>query len=186
MKYSERLPVTEDVRLIPLISGKEVRARVRQLAGEISDQYAGEEVLCICVLKGAFLFFADLIRQLSVPATIDFVRLSSYGAGTSSTSNLCFSKDLEEPVAGRNVLVVEDIVDSGRSMAYLTNILSGRGPKNLKVCALVAKQERREIDFEADLVGFNLTGKGFLVGYGMDHAERYRDLDGVYEFVRTR
>ena len=185
MERGERLPAVDGGELVQVVSGADIRARVRELAEEISAQYVGEEVLCVCVLKGAFLFFADLVRRLSVPAVIDFVRLSSYGAGTSSGPDLRFSKDLEESVAGRHVIVVEDIVDSGRSMAYFKDVLAGRGPKSLKVCALVDKQERREVDFEVDLVGFNLTGKGFLVGYGMDHAERYRDLDGIYELIRA-
>lgn len=185
MERGERLDAVDGGELVRVVSGADIRARVRELAEDISTRYAGEEVLCVCVLKGAFLFFADLVRRLSVPAVIDFVRLSSYGAGTSGGPDLRFSKDLEESVAGRHVIVVEDIVDSGRSMAYFKDVLAGRGPKSLKVCALVDKQERREVDFEVDLVGFNLTGKGFHVGYGMDHAERYRDLDGIYELIRA-
>lgn len=175
--------MTRDLRL--LVSGDEVRARTGELAREISREYAGQPVLAVCVLKGAFLFFADLVRRLDLELTVDFVRLASYGDATCPSEKTIFSKDLEETVQDRHLLVVEDIVDTGRSMACLTGVLSGRGPKSLKICALVDKQERREVQLAVDFAGFDLTGQGFLVGYGMDFAERYRELDGIFERVRS-
>jgi hypoxanthine phosphoribosyltransferase len=168
-----------------LVSGEDIRRKTAEMAKELSDLYAGEEVVCICVLKGAFLFFADLVRRMDPPVTVDFVRLASYGDRTSPGEELVFSKDMEESIRGRHALIVEDIVDTGRSMAYLKNVFHGRGPKSLKICALVDKQERRQVDLAVDYYGFNLTGEGFLVGYGMDCGERYRELDGIYELIRS-
>lgn len=173
-------------RLNCLVTGEEIRERTAAMAKKLSDGYAGEEVVCICVLKGAFLFFADLVRRLAPPVTVDFVRLASYGKRTSPGQELVFSKDMEESIQGRHTLIVEDIVDTGRSMAYLKTVFGGRGPKSLKICALVDKQERREVDLVVDHYGFNLTGQGFLVGYGMDYGERYRELDGIYELIRSQ
>ncbi len=121
---------------------------------------------------------------MDVGPEIDFVRLASYGAGTASSGTLTFSKDLEVNIEGKDVLIVEDIVDSGRSAAFLVHVFSKRNPRSLKICALVDKQERREADVPLSFTGFNLTGKGFLVGYGMDYAERYRELDAIYELTR--
>lgn len=173
-----------ELRLV--VSGDDVRRRTVELARTLSELYDGEEVVCVCVLKGAFLFFADLVRLMDPPLVVDFVRLASYGEFTSPGQELVFSKDLEESIRGRHALIVEDIVDTGRSMAYLKTVLTGRGPKSLKICALVDKQERRETNLAVDYSGYNLTGKGFLVGYGMDCGERYRELDGIYELLQPQ
>ena len=170
------------VILHKVLDAEAIDARVRELAREISEHYADEPVVLICVLKGAYLFFADLMRHLTIEPTIDFLRLSTYQEGCTPSGCLTF-KDMETPIADRHVLLVEDIVDTGRSLAFLKEILGKRGPRSLKVCALVDKRERREVDIEVDFAGFALS-KGFLVGYGMDHAERYRGLDAVYELVQ--
>lgn len=166
-----------------LVSAEAIQARVAELAREIERSYGGQDVVCVCVLKGAFLFFADLMRRLTNHPEMDFVRLASYGSSTSRGKEIHFTKDMEVPVTGKNVLLVEDIVDSGRSVEFLRHVIAKREPQSLKVCALVDKQERREIDLTVDFTGFDLTGKGFLVGYGLDYAEKYRELDALYELV---
>ncbi|MEL7638812.1 MAG: hypoxanthine phosphoribosyltransferase [Solidesulfovibrio sp.] len=160
-----------------------VAARVAELGREVSAHYAGAgEVVMVGVLKGALPFMADLLRALSFCPVLDFVRLASYGAGT-SPGELRFPMDLETDIAGRHVLVVEDIVDTGRSLAYLLDRLAKRNPASLKVCALLDKAYRREVDVAVDFVGF-AAPPVFLVGYGMDVGERLRRLRGVYELVR--
>lgn len=171
-------------RLNVLVPAEEIAARVAELGWEISEAYRNRQLVCVCVLKGAFLFFADLLRHVDVGPEIDFVRLASYGAGTASSGTLTFSKDLEVNIEGKHVLIVEDIVDSGRSVEFLEHVFSKRNPRSLKICALVDKKERRETDVPIAFTGFNLTGKGFLVGFGMDYAERYRELDAIYELIR--
>ncbi len=165
-----------------VISAEDIAARVRELAKEVSEHYGSEPVVLICVLKGAYLFFADLMRQLTIEAFIDFLRLSTYQEGCAPSGSLTFT-DIETPIADRHVLIVEDIVDTGCSLAFLKETLGQRGPRSLKVCALIDKRERRAVDITVDFAGFELS-KGFLVGYGMDHAERYRGLDAVYELVQ--
>ncbi len=167
-----------------IVSAQEIAARIDELGEAISRDYANKPLVCVCVLKGAFLFFADLLRRIGTGPEIDFVRLASYGRGTSSGGTLTFSKDLEVDIADKHVLIVEDIVDSGRSMEFLAHVFLKRRPRSLKICALIDKQERREADVRIDYAGFNLTGKGFLVGYGLDYAERYRELDAIYELIR--
>ncbi|WP_428567906.1 MAG: hypoxanthine phosphoribosyltransferase [Solidesulfovibrio sp. DCME] len=160
-----------------------VAARVAELGREVSAHYAGMgEVVMVGVLKGALPLMADLLRALDFCPVLDFVRLASYGAGT-SPGELRFLMDLETDIAGRHVLVVEDIVDTGRSLAYLLDMLAKRAPASLKVCALLDKAYRREVDVAVDFVGF-AAPPVFLVGYGMDVGERLRRLRGVYELVR--
>ncbi|WP_022663131.1 hypoxanthine phosphoribosyltransferase [Paucidesulfovibrio longus] len=170
--------------LHPLVDAATIHDRVRELGREISASYGNEPLVLVCVLKGAFLFFADLARAMKTECEHDFVRLASYGSGTSRGKEMRFSKDLEVPIEGKHVLIVEDIVDTGNSVEFLRHVFAKSEPLSLKVCALVDKRERREIDIEVDFAGFNLTGAGFLVGYGMDYAERYRELDAIYELVR--
>lgn len=167
-----------------LVDAATIHARVEELGREISAAYANEPLVLVCVLKGAFLFFADLARAMRIECEHDFVRLASYGSGTSRGKEMRFSKDLEVPIEGKHVLLVEDIVDTGNSVEFLRHVFAKRRPQSLKVCALVDKRERREIEINVDFAGFNLTGAGFLVGYGMDYAERYRELDAIYELVR--
>lgn len=168
-------------KLTPFITAEQIAERVESLGKEIAASYEGEEPLvCICVLKGAFLFFSDIIRKIDRPIEVDFVRLASYGTATSRGDDIVFSKDLEVSIEGKDVLVIEDIVDTGHSMDFLMNVLRMRKPKSLKICSLIDKHERREKKVHVDFSGFRLSD-GFIVGYGLDYAERYRELDGIYE-----
>ena len=156
-----------------------IAARVDALAQEIDRDYAGRDLLLIGVLKGSFLFIADLARALSHPADIDFVRIASYGSETRSSGIVEIRKDLETPIRGRHVLIVEDIVDSGYTLETLCNLLLLREPASLRVCALVDKRAQRATEAPVDYVGFSLD-KGFIVGYGLDHDERFRGLADIY------
>jgi hypoxanthine phosphoribosyltransferase len=153
----------------------EIASKIDSLAREISEDYLGSELILIGILKGAFVFLADLMRQLTVPVQVDFVRAASYGDTMESHGNICLTKDLELPIAGRDLLVVEDIVDSGRTLEFLLEDLRRRGPRSVKTCVLLDKRQRREIQFALDYVGFVLE-EGFVVGYGLDCAESYRYL----------
>ncbi|WP_319541248.1 hypoxanthine phosphoribosyltransferase [uncultured Pseudodesulfovibrio sp.] len=168
-------------KLTPFIPAEKIADRVATLGREITDSYKSDgPLVCICVLKGAFLFFADIIRKIDRDIEVDFVRLASYGTATSRSEDIVFSKDLEVSIEGKDVLVIEDIVDTGHSMDFLLHVLRRRNPKSLKICALIDKHERREMDITVDFAGFKLSD-GFIVGYGLDYAERYRELDGIYE-----
>ena len=158
-----------------LFSAEQIHAQVAKLGAQISTDFAGEEILIIAVLKGALLFLADLIRHIDLPLAIDFMAVSSYGAGTESTGVVRILKDLDEPIEGKHVLIVEDIVDSGRTLDYLLRLLQQRSPATIHVCTLLDKQERREIDVPIDYVGFEVPDE-FVVGYGLDYAELYRQL----------
>jgi len=166
-----------------VIASEALHARVAELGAEITARYpADEPLVLVCVLKGAFLFFADLVRHIRRPMEFDFVRMSSYGSGTSRGRQTIFSKDMEVDVAAKHVLLVEDVVDTGHSVRFLLDVLSRRGAASVRVCAVVDKRERREVDLTVDFAGFTIQ-KGFIVGYGMDHAEKYRELDAIYELV---
>lgn len=168
-------------KLTPFITAEEIAKRVKELGKEVTESYEGNEPLvCICVLKGAFLFFSDVIREIDRDIEVDFVRLASYGTATSRSDDIVFSKDLEVSIEDKDVLVVEDIVDTGHSMDFLLQVLRMRKPKSLKICSLIDKHERREKDVTVDFAGFKLN-EGFIVGYGLDYAERYRELGGIYE-----
>jgi hypoxanthine phosphoribosyltransferase len=158
-----------------LIEEDELQARITELGAEISADYAGRDLLLVGVLKGAVFFMADLMRRLTVPCEIDFMAISSYGAATNSSGVVRILKDLDINIAGREVLVVEDIVDSGLTLSYLRRTLLARKPATLEICALLTKPERREIDVPLRYVGFEIPNK-FVIGYGLDFAERYRNL----------
>lgn len=162
-----------------LYSQETIARQIKRLAAEISEDYRDQEVLMVGVLKGSFLFFADLIRELSIQSTVDFVRLASYGSETQSSGIVEFRKDLEMPVKNRNVIIVEDIIDSGYTIETLYHRLSLREPRSLKVCTLIDKKGRREVEFEADYVGLTMDD-GFIIGYGLDLDERYRNLNEIY------
>ncbi len=164
--------------LRPLFSKQDIRRAVKRLAAEISRDYKGEEVLCVCILKGSFMFTSDLIRELKVPATVDFLRVSSYGKGMTSTGEVTITKDLEMDVSGRNVLIVEDIIDSGLTLKWIRDMLAARNAKSVRIVALVDKKARRKVDVPYDYVGFTIDD-GFIVGYGIDYAEKYRDLPEI-------
>ena len=160
-----------------------IQTRVAELAAEISALYDGEELVVVCVLKGAFMFFADLLRRIKGPQVeADFVRLASYGRSATSNRTISFVKDLELSLVGKHVLLVEDIVDTGHTMDFLLRQLAARGAKSLRLAVLVDKQERREVPVYADFTGFALPG-GFVVGYGLDYAEQYRELPAIYEII---
>lgn len=161
-----------------LIDEETLARRVRELAAEISRDYAGKCLLIVAPLKGAFMFLADLLRHLEVPAEIDFVRLASYGAATEPSGAVRMTKDLECSVEGREVLVVEDIVDTGETLGYLIEVLQRRSPASLRVCALLDKPERRQREVEVHYRGFAIPDR-FVVGYGLDFAEKYRQLPYV-------
>jgi len=155
-----------------------LRTRVQELGEEISNDYAGRDLLLVGVLKGAVFFMADLMRALTVPCEVDFMAISSYGAASDSSGVVRILKDLDIPLEGRNVLVVEDIIDSGLTLSYLMRNLKAREPASLDVCALLTKPARREIDIPVRYVGFEIPNK-FVVGYGLDFGERYRNLPYV-------
>jgi hypoxanthine phosphoribosyltransferase len=155
-----------------------IASRVSALAREISRDYEGTVPLLIGVLKGSFVFLADLMRELTIPSQVDFVRLASYGDSTECGGAITVTKDLEMSPAGRDLLVVEDIVDTGRTVEHLLKELRGRGPRSVKSCALLDKRHRREVQLMIDYVGF-IMEEGFVVGYGLDWAETYRHLPDI-------
>jgi hypoxanthine phosphoribosyltransferase len=162
-----------------LIRREAIEQRVHELALKISQDYAGSALLVVGVLKGAFVFLADLIRQMTIPCEVDFVRLASYGAGTVSFGDVMLTKDIEGSIEHRDVLIVEDILDTGRTMAKLVEIFSQRNPISLKVCTFLDKEGHRSVPFRADYVGFTIENF-FVVGYGLDCNEKDRSLPDVY------
>ena len=161
-----------------LIEADVLQARIGELGAEISADYAGRDLLLVGVLKGAVFFMADLMRELTVPCEIDFMAISSYGAATDSSGVVRILKDLDINVSGRDVLVVEDIIDSGLTLSYLMRNLEAREPASLEICALMTKPERRQIDVPVRYIGFEIPNR-FVIGYGLDFAERYRNLPYV-------
>lgn len=166
--------------LKPLFTEEQIRIRLDQLAGQINTLYADEPLVVVCVLKGAFMFFSDLVKRLTCQPELDFVRLASYGRETASAKAINFTKDVEISLEGKHVLIVEDIVDTGHSMDFLLRQLAARGARSLRLAVLLDKHERREVPVTAHFVGFTLPA-GFVVGYGLDYAERYRELPALYE-----
>ena len=163
----------ETVRV--LIPEDKVDERIAQLGAQISQDYAGRQVHLIGILKGSIFFICELAKRITVPVTMDFMSVSSYGAGTKSSGVVKLIKDLDEPVNGKDVLVVEDIIDSGRTLSYLLKNLSDRQPASISLCTLLDKPERREVDVEVDYQGFHIPDE-FVVGYGLDYDQRYRNL----------
>jgi len=166
--------------LIPVLSKEAIHQKVVHLARRISSDYPNEHLLVIAVLKGAFIFLSDLIRQLSIPVEIDFIQLSSYGDNDTSCGDILFCTNISADLKGKAVLVVEDIIDTGLTMTQLVKYLHLFEPKSVRVCTLIDKTERREISFEADYVCHTVKS-GFLVGYGLDYAEKYRNLPAIYD-----
>jgi len=161
-----------------LIGEPELQARIAELGVEISRDYSGRDLLLVGVLKGAVFFMADLMRELTVPCEIDFMAISSYGAGTDSSGVVRILKDLDINISDRHVLVVEDIIDSGLTLSYLMRSLRARKPATVEICALLTKPERREVDVPVAYVGFEIPNR-FVIGYGLDFDERYRNLPYV-------
>lgn len=158
-----------------LISEEEIQAKIKELGQKLSAKYEGRDPLVICVLKGAFIFMADLVKNITVPMELDFMAVSSYGASTKSSGVVKIIKDLDQSVEGRDVLIVEDIIDSGLTLSYLIDLLENRKAKSVSVVTLFDKPARRTVDLQADYTGFVLPD-AFVVGYGLDYAEHYRNL----------
>jgi hypoxanthine phosphoribosyltransferase len=162
-----------------LYSREEIRGKVSKLAEAISEDYRGRDVVLVGVLKGAFIFMADLIRCLKIPCVVDFIRVASYGSGSVSSGQVVIRKDIETDIEGKDVLIVEDIIDTGITLRFLVEKLKERRPRSLKVCAFLDKRARRKVEFEADYVGFTMED-GFVVGYGLDFNEMSRFYPEVY------
>ena len=167
-----------------LVPEAEVAKRIEELGKKISEDYAGKQVHLICVLKGGVFFMCELAKRISVPVSMDFMSVSSYGDGTSSSGVVKIAKDLDESLEGKDVLVVEDIIDSGRTLYYLLDILKKRNPKSMRLCTLLDKPDRRVRDVKVNYVGFEIPDE-FVVGYALDYAQKYRNLPyiGVVEGV---
>ncbi|MCB6415567.1 hypoxanthine phosphoribosyltransferase [Dorea acetigenes] len=174
--------MAESIRV--LVSEEKIVKRIMELGAKISEDYAGKSVHLICVLKGGAPFMCELAKRITVPVSMDFMSVSSYGNNTSSSGIVKIAKDLDEPLEGKDVLIVEDIIDSGRTLYYLMQLLEKRKPASMKICTLLDKPERRERDVKVEYTGFNIPDK-FVVGYGLDYAQKYRNLPyiGVVEGV---
>ncbi len=170
-------------RIRELISEADVAKRIAEMGAQISKDYEGEDVYLLCILKGGVFFTTELAKHITVPVTIDFMSVSSYGSETTSSGIVRIVKDLDTPIEGKNVLIAEDIVDTGRTLAYLMEHLKQRKPKSLKLCTLLDKPDRRVSDVHVDYTGFEIPDE-FVVGYGLDYDQRYRNLPyvGVIEF----
>lgn len=166
-----------------LLTEEEVDKRIQEIGDQISKDYAGRQIHLICVLKGGSFFMCELAKRITVPVSLDFMSVSSYGKDTKSSGVVKIVKDLDESIKDKDVLVVEDIVDSGRTLSYLMEMLRDRGPKSLRLCTLLDKPDRRVIDVDVDYTGFAIPDK-FVVGYGLDYDQRYRNLPyiGIVEF----
>ena len=159
-----------------LLSEEAVDAKIKEIGEWISRDYAGKEVHLICVLKGGVFFMCELAKRITIPVSLDFMSVSSYGGGTTSSGVVKIIKDLDQPLEGKDVIIVEDIIDSGRTLSYLMQILQKRQPNSLKLCALLDKPERRVVkDVNVDYIGFNIPDE-FVVGYGLDYDQKYRNL----------
>lgn len=161
-----------------LFTQNEIHQAISRLAHSIKRDFGHDEIVFVCVLKGSFVFTADLIREVGNPSIVDFIRISSYRNGMAH-GNVAITKDLETDIEGKNVIIVEDIIDSGVTLTSLRNMLLTRKPKTLKICALIDKKARREIQIEGDYIGFSIQD-GFVVGYGIDYAEKYRNLKDIF------
>lgn len=159
----------------PLVPQREIEKRVREIGAKITSDYEGKELMMICLLKGAYVFFADLVRTIHIPVSVDFMIVSSYGDRTSSSGAVKIISDITTDIKGKDVLIVEDIIDSGLTLDYLYKNLKARKPDTLRICALLNKAERRKYDVQLDYVGFKVPNK-FVIGYGLDYQDKYRNL----------
>ena len=164
----------EDVLRV-LLSEDEIREKVRELGGKITADYKNSNLMLVTVLKGAVVFLADLMRQIDVPAEIDFMVVSSYGSGVKSSGVVKIVKDLDVPLAGKDILIVEDILDSGLTLSYIKELLESRGPRSIRIATLLDKPSRRKVALQADYIGFSVPDE-FVIGYGLDYDEKYRNL----------
>ena len=161
-----------------LVPEEDVAKRIKELGEQISKDYAGKEVHLICILKGGVFFACELAKRITVPVSLDFMQVSSYGSGTVSSGTVQIKKDLDEPLKDENVIIVEDIIDSGNTLSRLVPMLQERGPKDLRICTLLSKPERREVEIDVAYNGFEIPDK-FVVGYGLDYDQHYRNLPYV-------
>lgn len=168
--------MTDNIKV--LISEEQVKERIGELAKQISKDYEGKSVHLICILKGSVFFSCDLARKITLPVTMDFMSVSSYGNETVSSGRVKIVKDLDESIQGKDVLIIEDIIDSGRTLAYLTELLGSRAPSSLNICTLLDKPERRVTDVDVKYVGFEIPDE-FVLGYGLDYQQKYRNLPYV-------
>lgn len=166
-----------------MLSEQEVDAKICEIGRQISEDYAGKQVHLVCVLKGGSFFMCELAKRITVPVSLDFMSVSSYGSETKSSGVVKIVKDLDEPLVGKDVIIVEDIVDSGRTLSYLMDMLKDRKPASLRLCTLLDKPERRVVDVHVDYTGFQIPDE-FVVGYGLDYDQKYRNLPyiGLVEF----
>jgi hypoxanthine phosphoribosyltransferase len=173
--------MAEHIRV--LLTEEEVDARIQAIGDQISRDYAGKQVHLVCVLKGGSFFLCELAKRITVPVSLDFMSVSSYGSDTKSSGVVKIVKDLDESIKGKDVIVVEDIVDSGRTLSYLLEMMNDRGPASLRLCTLLDKPERRVVEVKVDYTGFQIPDE-FVVGYGLDYDQKYRNLPyiGVVEF----
>lgn len=168
------MSMIDDIEKV-LFSQQELQRKVNELGEQITRDYAGKEPIFVGVLKGCFVFMADLMRAVNLPCQIDFMAVSSYGKGTTSSGNVQINKDLSYDIAGRDVIIVEDILDSGVTLSYLMKILEARGANSIRLCTLLSKPERHKVEVPIDYLGFEIPDE-FVVGYGLDYAEKYRNL----------
>jgi hypoxanthine phosphoribosyltransferase len=169
-------------KISQLISEEQLDKRIREIAAQISEEYEGREIRLVCILKGSIFYTCELAKRITVPVTLDFMSVSSYGSGTESSGNITIKKDLDESIEGKDVIVVEDIIDSGNTLSRLVPLLKERKPASIKVTTLLDKPSRREVEMNVDYVGFEIEDK-FVVGFGLDYDQKYRDLPfiGVVE-----
>lgn len=167
-----------------LISESEIKEIVKGLATKINKDYSGEQLLVVCILKGACIFFSDLIRELDLDIKLDFMVISSYGNSTKTSTEVKIIHDLQEDIKGKNVLIVEDIIDSGRTIKHLKELLTKRGPKSLRVAAMLDKPDRREVDINGEYIGKVIPDE-FVVGYGLDYSQKYRNLKEICVLAKS-
>jgi hypoxanthine phosphoribosyltransferase len=172
----------EKYELRPLLDQDQIRRRMMELADQISRDYRGKEILFICILKGAFVFLSDLMRHIDLPVQVDFIGVASYGSEMGSSGQIRITRESSVPIEGKDVIVIEDIIDSGRTLKFLADELRAREPRSLKICCLLDKKSRREVEFEADYVGFDIEDL-FVVGYGLDVNEQFRNLPSIHYVV---
>ena len=175
---SENRQMYSDIQDELLLTRDQIAARVKEMGAQITKDFEGKDMVAICILKGAAVFFVDLIREIDLPMSLDFMAISSYGSATKSSGVVRILKDLDKPINGKDVLIVEDIVDSGMTLSFLKENLLSRGAKSLKICTLLDKPERRRVPLHADYFGFLIPDE-FVVGYGLDYAEKYRNLPDI-------
>ena len=167
-----------------LVSKEDLQKRISELANEMDELYKDSNPHFICILKGSVFFTADLLKEITIPCEMEFMAVSSYGSDTKTSGEVKLIKDLNVPIAGRDVVIIEDIIDSGNTLSYLKRLLQQRNPNSVKICTLLDKPERRKVDLSADFVGFVIPDE-FVVGYGLDYDEKYRTFDEIYVLKRS-